>query len=672
MGSIDSAFGANSEGGFEPDDFYESFLAPKFHDFTAPEEPIDPDAYFLSQPGMLKKAFAIEEVKTVAPKIHKVAAQEAPTTAPISQQQVPPKSPVAAEKTVRVGSAKKTSLLSSPLTSKSLKNGINSPAQQHQQLPMLEKSLKPTSLAKKLQASENDDPNSPNRSPNVKAVKPALTRQRSQKVTQEVEKPALTRQRSQKYVEATKPTILPHSDSSESSNSEKESDQGKGISPKKEHTKTAVVSNGGALKSLKQDHMSVKEVVSNCPEVKKCHEIAGSPFSGHHCKHPRCAANDPNFASPVATKKYLIAKKGTPGSIRKAATPAHEVGVDVSSENSDQRSDDVEEPFANGNGNDCDAPKAKGHRQVALVDAFNKITLEQITVTKQVTVTTISNTKEFASEVSSEGDKKKSLSADDIRDWSRNSVNLEEKTASSSSDSLVATTVESSRDSKSSAAALFLQVASDCLENIDLSKLTVPPTKIAGIKRKSNELLPTAASKKANCAADGNNKSMPKKVAQAKDFAASKAAKMKLRRLSVARRLSVVRSKPGVTNPRPFRLRTQERGAMKEKEFIKKVEEYKAAKEGFHSAFQGLAAVDSKIPGKFLKSGHVFSAQRADPKDDKEVTKPTIPVAHKAPHFDHPFKPHRSTKKLTVPVEPKFHTVRGSRHCPSHVVVPSA
>jgi len=39
----------------------------------------------------------------------------------------------------------------------------------------------------------------------------------------------------------------------------------------------------------------------------------------------------------------------------------------------------------------------------------------------------------------------------------------------------------------------------------------------------------------------------------------------------------------------------QERGAMKEKEFIKKVEEYKAAKEGFNSAFQGLAAVDPKV-----------------------------------------------------------------------------
>ena len=52
MGSMDSAFGGNFEGNFEPDEFYESFLAPKFHDFTAPEEPIDPDAYFMAKPGM--------------------------------------------------------------------------------------------------------------------------------------------------------------------------------------------------------------------------------------------------------------------------------------------------------------------------------------------------------------------------------------------------------------------------------------------------------------------------------------------------------------------------------------------------------------------------------------------------------------------------------------------
>ena len=49
MGELqDSAFGSR----FEPDVFYESFQAPKFHDFTVPEEPIDPDAFFMAQPGM--------------------------------------------------------------------------------------------------------------------------------------------------------------------------------------------------------------------------------------------------------------------------------------------------------------------------------------------------------------------------------------------------------------------------------------------------------------------------------------------------------------------------------------------------------------------------------------------------------------------------------------------
>jgi hypothetical protein len=54
MGSQDSAmFASNFDvPSFEPDDFYESFQAPKFHDFSAPEEPMDPDAFFMAQPGM--------------------------------------------------------------------------------------------------------------------------------------------------------------------------------------------------------------------------------------------------------------------------------------------------------------------------------------------------------------------------------------------------------------------------------------------------------------------------------------------------------------------------------------------------------------------------------------------------------------------------------------------
>lgn len=41
--------------------------------------------------------------------------------------------------------------------------------------------------------------------------------------------------------------------------------------------------------------------------------------------------------------------------------------------------------------------------------------------------------------------------------------------------------------------------------------------------------------------------------------------------------------------------RVQERGAAKEQEFSKKVEKHRAAKEGFHSAFQGLAVAEPKV-----------------------------------------------------------------------------
>ena len=39
----------------------------------------------------------------------------------------------------------------------------------------------------------------------------------------------------------------------------------------------------------------------------------------------------------------------------------------------------------------------------------------------------------------------------------------------------------------------------------------------------------------------------------------------------------------------------QERGVLKEIEFNKKMEEYIAAKEGFNSAFQGLAVAEPKV-----------------------------------------------------------------------------
>jgi histidinol phosphatase-like enzyme len=50
----------------------------------------------------------------------------------------------------------------------------------------------------------------------------------------------------------------------------------------------------------------------------------------------------------------------------------------------------------------------------------------------------------------------------------------------------------------------------------------------------------------------------------------------------------------------------QERGALKELEFNKKVEEYLAAREGFHSAFQGLAVLGTRV--YFTKCLFLFHA----------------------------------------------------------------
>ncbi len=60
------------------------------------------------------------------------------------------------------------------------------------------------------------------------------------------------------------------------------------------------------------------EVLEDCSEHKKLtagNELTASPYSGHHCRSSRCAANDPNYNSPasIPRKKYLMARQGTPG-----------------------------------------------------------------------------------------------------------------------------------------------------------------------------------------------------------------------------------------------------------------------------------------------------------------------------------------------------------------------
>ncbi len=60
------------------------------------------------------------------------------------------------------------------------------------------------------------------------------------------------------------------------------------------------------------------KVLEDCSEHKKLtagNELTASPYSGHHCRSSRCAANDPNYNSPasIPRKKYLMARQGTPG-----------------------------------------------------------------------------------------------------------------------------------------------------------------------------------------------------------------------------------------------------------------------------------------------------------------------------------------------------------------------
>lgn len=747
---MDSAFGANSEGRFEPDDFYESFLAPKFHDFTAPEEPIDPDAYFLGKPGMLPKKPVFEDVM---PKIQKDSSKALPGI----QQQGLPQTPVAAEKgAVSTGSAKKTLIRTAsgsltPLASKNIKNGnstYNSPAHHPAQEKAGNQSLKPTSLAKKMQTCENDDPNSDthaNHSADHTTVKVVKS---TRKVPED--KPAITRQRSKKLLEVKLPVgagdvqSVPKNSGDclpAKTSVQKQTSSEKATSRKESPSKSSGTSSSasGVVKALKhnvapaacsptgKDHgpstagckTPAKDSVTHHQDVKKVAasvEAAGSPYSGHHCRSSRCAANDPNQLSPAPSQKYLVAKKGTPGSIKRILPNSAKVekcNEEVKSDRSTQSSDEAHSEgserelgcthltsqahkIAVVDSHGRGGSKANGRTKVALEEVFKNMALESApssTSEKQATNEAIAQLEVTELNKTDDGDFKEvslvenrsdvepahSLPARNGTDGSANSVSCNDKAASSPEPGTTASSLDVA-DAQTNARGmdLFLKLASekiDCLDSVDLSALELSQTK-QGKKRKSGELMPEGGRKRANLAKGVASKVLPKQTTQAKAPASSKTPQLKMlkmRRLSVARRIT----NPRVTNPQPFRLRTQERGAVKEEQFRKKVEEYKAAKEGFHSAFQGLAAVEPRIPGKFLKTGstHVFSAKRAEvaSKDDKAVEgktqKPTSVPVLKPPVFNYPFKPHRSTKKLTVPQDPKFHTVR--RASPSGVAVPA-
>jgi hypothetical protein len=67
---------------------------------------------------------------------------------------------------------------------------------------------------------------------------------------------------------------------------------------------------------VKEPAPKVSEACSEHVKVAACNEVIASPYSGHHCRSSRCAANDPNYNSPasIPRKKYLMARQGVPGS----------------------------------------------------------------------------------------------------------------------------------------------------------------------------------------------------------------------------------------------------------------------------------------------------------------------------------------------------------------------
>ncbi|CAM6019678.1 unnamed protein product [Sphagnum balticum] len=489
---------------FETDEFYESIEAPKFYDFTAPEEPIDPEAWFNgnpvtsmarnspvvtpSQPGKHSRrppppAVLLGHLPVSCTTDMKCAEAALPSSQPQTTA-------VVAGGRVVLGDGGSSVLVDGKLVDQSC--------------------AKSSPLKKEI----------PSKGAGITVVKA---------------------QRSNHGEARSSPAALLRS------------------APQEHST----LGTGATCKTPIKEPSS--KVLEDCSEHKKLtagNELTTSPYSGHHCRSSRCAANDPNYNSPasIPRKKYLMARQGTPGcralfgSVR--ANPEYQ-----------------------------EAGKVQNH-------------LQQMKYPSDINMS---------------------------KDRVPNNDNLEEV--------LVAAAYPQC-DQKE----MDVQKTLD-MEKLQLSKESEQPLSehIVQTKRHTKEAV-------SGC------KTKPRKKS---------------------------------TNPRPFRLRTQERGVLKEIEFNKKMEEYLAAREGFLSAFQGLSVLEPRVVGKpprqvakdrsMQPRHHVFSAKRADPADKvpeddgaMKNDKHTMIHAQKMPTFDHPFKPHRSTKKLTVPQEFKFHPMNGTRTCPLH------
>ncbi|KFK37667.1 hypothetical protein AALP_AA3G013100 [Arabis alpina] len=150
-----------------------------------------------------------------------------------------------------------------------------------------------------------------------------------------------------------------------------------------------------------------------------------------------------------------------------------------------------------------------------------------------------------------------------------------------------------------------------------------------------------------------------------------------------------------VTSPKPFKLRTEQRGRMKEEEFTKKLQEMMLEEEKMRiPVAQGLPwtndepeslvkphVKDITIPVDLKLHSDIRAVERADfdnqvaekinlieqykaererqqklaeEEELRRLRKEMIPRAQPMPYFDRPFIPKRSKKHPTIPRDPKF------------------
>ncbi|CAN0924067.1 Microtubule-destabilizing protein 60 [Linum grandiflorum] len=155
------------------------------------------------------------------------------------------------------------------------------------------------------------------------------------------------------------------------------------------------------------------------------------------------------------------------------------------------------------------------------------------------------------------------------------------------------------------------------------------------------------------------------------------------------------KKQPKVTNQKPFNLKTEQRGKMKEEEFVKKVHEMMTEEEKqripvaqglpwttdepehlvkppvkettspidlmLHSDVRAAerAEFDSQVAEKLtLIEEYKMERERlqklAEEEELRRLKKELVPKAQPMPYFDRPFMPRRSMKQPTVPKQPKF------------------